>query len=88
MIKLTKTEKEEILKLSTRFVEIHQDILQVERSIKKMQEKAENLIENLEECREREKIFTQKLHDKYGEGHLDPINLEWKKEEIVYEIHK
>lgn len=88
MIKLTKNEKDEILKLSTRFVEIHQEILQVEKTIKKMQEKAESLIEDLEECRESEKIFTKKLHSKYGEGHLDPVNLEWKKEEIIYEIQK
>ena len=88
MVKLTKPEKDQIVKLSSEFVSIHKEILAVEKTIKNMQERAERLLEGLEECRRKEKAFHSHLQEKYGEGFLDPINLEWKKEEFVYEIHK
>lgn len=85
MVKLTKSEKEEIVSLSSKFVQIHREVTDVEKAIEKMKEKAKNLMDNLEDCRERERVFTQRMLEKYGEGHLDPMNLAWKKEEIVYE---
>lgn len=85
MNKLNRTEKNEIVKLSNEFVEIHKEIVQVEKNIQKMQQRTKILVEKLEECRDREKKFTQKLQTKYGEGYLDPMNLEWKNEIEIYE---
>lgn len=77
MIKLNKTEKEEIIELSNEFVSIHQEIMNIEDEIQKSREKADQLIRILEQCREKEKDFTKKMYSKYGEGRLDPINLKW-----------
>lgn len=85
MIKLNRTEKSEIVKISNEFVEIHKEIVQLEKSIQKMQERTKMLVGKLEECRDRERKFTHKLQNKYGEGYLDPMNLEWKNEIEVYE---
>lgn len=84
MIKLTKTEKDEIVKLSTDFVSIHQEMRQIEGEIEKLRKKADLLEKNLNGCREKEKKFTKKLYSKYGEGRLDPINLEWVSGEMLY----
>jgi hypothetical protein len=86
MISLTTEEKSEILNLSRNFVEIHQEIVGVEKEIKRLEELSSELIAKLEDCRERECDFTQSLSSKYGEGSLDAINLAWKKEELVNEV--
>jgi hypothetical protein len=86
MIKLTKTEKDQVVKLSKKFVTIHQEMLQVENVIQKMKERAEILIADLENCRKEENNFVVKLHNKYGNGNLDPINLNWVKEDVIFQI--
>lgn len=87
MIELTKKEKEKVLNISQEFIRIHGEIMTVEETIKKMGIRSSELIQELEECRRREKHFSDSLSEKYGEGHLDPMGLKWKKE-IVYEIIK
>jgi uncharacterized protein YwgA len=86
MINLTTEEKSEILNLSRDFVEIHQEIIVVEKEIKRLEELSSELIAKLEDCRERECNFTQSLSYRYGDGSLDAINLAWKKEELVNEV--
>jgi hypothetical protein len=86
MINLTTEEKSEILNLSRDFVEIHQEIIVVEKEIKRLEELSSELIAKLEDCRERECNFTQSLSSRYGDGTLDAINLAWKKEELVNEV--
>lgn len=88
MIDLTKKEKEEILNISQEFIRIHGEIMTVEETIKKMELRSSELIQELEECRSREKRFSDNLSKKYGEGQLDPMGLKWKEEEVVYEIIK
>jgi hypothetical protein len=88
MTELSKKEKEEVLNLSQEFIRIHGEILTVEETIKKMEIRSSELIEELENCREREKYFSENLAKKYGEGSLDPTGLKWKKENIVYETTK
>jgi len=88
MVELSNFEKEEILNLSQEFIRIHGEILTVEEMIKKMEAKSSELIQELESCREREKIFSENLAKKYGEGTLDPTGLKWKKENVIYETIK
>lgn len=87
MTELTKKEKEDVLSISQEFIRIHGEIMTVEETIKKMEIRSSELIQELEECREREKHFSDSLSEKYGEGKLDPMGLKWKKE-VVYEIIK
>jgi superfamily II helicase len=87
MILLTKKEQESMLNLSKEFVNIHQEILQIERAIQEMEERSSQLISQLERCRENEGDFICELEKKYGIGSLDPINLIWKKETINNEVH-
>jgi hypothetical protein len=87
MTNLTKKEREAMLSLSKQFVNIHQEILQVERTIKEMEDRSSELISQLERCRENENDFICQLEKKYGIGSLDPINLVWKKETVNNEIH-
>ena len=87
MIQLSAEEREQILKFSREFVNIHQSILSVEENITKLEIESSSLISQLEKCREVENEFVEQLENKYGEGNLDPINLTWKKE-ILNEIHQ
>jgi hypothetical protein len=88
MTELTKREKEEVLNISQEFIRIHGEIMTVEETIKKMEIRSSELIQELEECRRREKHFSDSLSGKYGEGQLDPMGLKWKKENVVYETIK
>ena len=77
---LTDQEKERLLRLSKKFIKVHQDIFKIEESIKVMQERSCKLIGDLEKCRYAEKDFIKDLSQKYGNGTLDPLTLTWKKE--------
>lgn len=85
MIELSKNEKNEILGLSKDFIRIHGEILSVEETIKKLEIRSSELINELEECREKEREFSEQLRQKYGTGCLDPTGLCWKNEEVIYE---
>ena len=80
MKNLTREEKNVIMEISTEFIDIHREIVTVEETIKRMTERSSELIEKLERCREKERVFVCSLSDKYGDGELDPMNLAWKKE--------
>ena len=88
MVNLTKKEKDEVLNISQEFIRIHGEIMTVEGMIKKMETRSSELIKELDECRGKEKYFSAKLSEKYGEGQLDPTGLKWKKEEALYETIK
>ncbi len=77
---LTDQEKERLLRLSKKFINVHQEIFKIEESIKVMNERSFKLISDLEKCRESEKSFIKDLTQKYGNGSLDPLTLTWKKE--------
>ena len=70
MTELSKSEKEEVLNLSQEFIRIHGEILTVEEMIKKMEIRSSELIEELENCREREKAFSESLVKKYPRNKL------------------
>jgi hypothetical protein len=50
-----------------------------------MEIRSSELIQELDECRSKEKYFSDSLSEKYGAGQLDPMGLKWKKKEVVYE---
>jgi hypothetical protein len=77
---LTDQEKERLLRLSKKFINVHQEIFKIEESIKIMNERSFKLISDLEKCRDSEKSFIKDLTQKYGNGSLDPLTLTWKKE--------
>ena len=86
MINLTAKEKNEILDLSRSFISIHQEIVIAEKEMERLGELSADLISKLEDCRNKEVVFTKVLNSKYGDGTLDVINLAWKKEELIDEI--
>ncbi len=77
---LTDQEKERLLRLSKKFIKVHQDIFKIEDTMRLMNEKSIKLIGELEKCRSSEKDFIKDLTQKYGNGSLDPLTLTWKKE--------
>ncbi len=79
MINLNTKEKEKIMEISKNFVGIHQEIMQVEQTIKEMESKSADLVSKLESCREDEFRLVSELTDKYGEGSLNPFTLTWEK---------
>jgi hypothetical protein len=79
---LTDQEKERLLRLSKKFIKVHQDIFKIEDTMRLMNEKSVKLINELEKCRNSEKDFIKDLTQKYGNGTLDPLTLTWKKETI------
>jgi hypothetical protein len=83
---LTDQEKERLLRLSKKFIKVHQEIFKIEESMKNMADRSAKLITDLERCRDNEKEFIRALSQKYGNGSLDPLTLTWKKEEIKNEI--
>lgn len=78
MKKLNKKEQDEILNLSKRFIDIHSQIVKVEKEIQFLETQSSNLISDLEFCRETEMGFCKKMAKKYGEGELDPLSMTWK----------
>lgn len=82
MIELTKKEKQEIHSLSVDFIRIHTEIIEVEETIRKMEERSSELVSELSDCRSREIEFTNNLRAKYGDGCLDCSGLKWKKLEF------
>jgi len=87
MKNLTNKERGKIINISEKFVDIHQKIIKIEGRINDLKLEASSLIKELESCREVEHLFISTLSDKYGEGILDPLTLNWrvdnKKKEIV-----
>ena len=88
MVKISKLEKDQIIKLSAEFVSIHKQIMDVEKSIIKLKNKSAELLENLENCRKDEKTLISQMQEKYGSGSLDPVSMEWKKEQMEHGIEK
>lgn len=78
MKRLNKKEQNEILDLSKRFIDIHSQIVKVEKEIQFLETQSSNLISDLESCREIEKEFCEKMSEKYGIGELDPLSMTWK----------
>ena len=78
MKKLNNKERNEILNLSKRFIDIHSQIVKVEKEIQFLETQSSNLISDLEFCRETEMEFCKKMAKKYGEGELDPLSMTWK----------
>ena len=84
MRKLNEKEQNEILDLSRKFIEIHSRIVDIEKQIQGLEEESSSLISQLESCRETEREFHRKMENKYGEGHIDPIEMSWKtKKQII-----
>ena len=61
---LTDQEKERLLRLSKKFINVHQEIFKIEESIKIMNERSFKLISDLEKCRDSEKSFIKDLTQK------------------------
>ena len=83
MKRLNKKEQNEILNLSKRFIDIHSELVKVEKEIQFLETKSSNLLSDLESCREIEKEFTRKMCKTYGDGELDPIAMTWKIKENI-----
>lgn len=54
------------MKLSSKYITVHNEIIKVEKSIKQLEEKSADLIKELEECRNDEKKFMEIMAEKYG----------------------
>jgi oligoribonuclease NrnB/cAMP/cGMP phosphodiesterase (DHH superfamily) len=83
MINLTKKEKKEILRFSSNYINLHNEIVKVESEIKNLEERSSELIQDLEACREEESRFMEALNKKYGEGQIDPMSLCWSQKKLI-----
>lgn len=85
MVELNLSEKNEVMRLSSKFISIHTEIRKIESEISDLQKKANLLIEKLESCRLEEQRFSKSLEEKYGPGNLDPLHFLWQKSNFSYE---
>jgi len=79
MLRLTKKEQDSVMKFSSKYISVHNEIIKVEKSIKQLEEKSSNLVKELQDCRDEEKKFMESMSEKYGPGVLNPMNLCWEK---------
>lgn len=76
--KITKKEEKEANKIKSNFIEVHNQISQIQQEMNLLNQKAEGLIEKLQILRKEESNFIFLLEKKYGEGILDPFNMTYK----------
>lgn len=77
---LNENEIQEAKKLIQEFGQIKDQIHLVEEQMSSLNQKAESLINHLEDLRSQEQNFVESLQKKYGEGKLNPIT-------FTYEQH-
>jgi len=74
---LSNKEKETVSELSKKFIRLHAEYITIEEEMRRINNRAEDILNDLEKCREAEKIFENSLSEKYGEGNLDISGLKW-----------
>ncbi len=72
---MTKKERKELVSFVDRYKQIETSIDLMQKSIQSLAEKRDNLFEELDEMKSKEKKFMDKLIEKYGESNVTPYKL-------------
>jgi len=75
---MTKKERKELANFIDRYKEIETSIDLMQKSIESLAEKRDDLFEELDQMKGKEKKFMDKLIEKYGESNVTP----WKLKQI------
>jgi len=78
---MTKKERKELANFIDRYKEIETSIDLMQKSIESLAEKRDDLFEELDQMKGKEKKFMDKLIEKYGESNVTP----WKLKQIYEE---
>ncbi len=78
---MNKKERKELAKFIDRYKEIETSIDLMQKSIQSLAEKRDNLFEELDQMKGKEKKFMDKLIEKYGESEVTP----WKLKQVYEE---
>ncbi len=78
---MTKKEKKELTNFVDRYKQIETSIDLMQKSIVSLAEKRDNLFEELDQMKGKEKRFMDKLIEKYGESEVTP----WKLKQVYEE---
>lgn len=76
--KLEDSELKELFNIIQEYQDIFQQINDIENQIKKLNDLQQELSKKLELNRQKEKLFTEAIIKKYGEGQFDFVTLEYK----------
>lgn len=79
MKKISKDNQTKILKISKKYLEIHQNISIIEKKMQDLQNLSSRLINELEDCRKEEKDLMNDMQKTYGVGKFNPLNFCWEK---------
>ena len=72
---MNKKEKKELAKFIDKYKEIETSIDLMQKSIESLAEKRDNLFDELDTMKGKEKKFMDKLIEKYGESNVTPYKL-------------
>ncbi len=78
---MNKKERKELAEFIDRYKEIETSIDLMQKSIQSLAEKRDNLFEELDQMKGKEKRFMDKLIEKYGESEVTP----WKLKQVYEE---
>ena len=78
---MNKKERKELAEFIDRYKEIETSIDLMQKSIQSLAEKRDNLFEELDQMKSKEKKFMDKLIEKYGESEVTP----WKLKQVYEE---
>jgi len=79
MKKINGVDQAKILKISKKYLEIHQNISIVEKKMQDLQNLSSKLISELEDCRNEENNLMGDMEKTYGTGKLNPLSFCWEK---------
>jgi len=78
---LTIKEEKTARNLKTEFTSVHSQIQGIQMEMEFLQNRAKELIDQLENLRAEEVTFAKSLEEKYGEGKLNPFTLIYEQKE-------
>lgn len=76
--RITREEESRANKIKGEFIEVHDQISEIQKEMDLLNERSKFLIGRLETLREDESKFILSLEEKYGQGTLDPFKMIYK----------
>ncbi len=72
---MNKKEKSELIEFVNKYRKIENSIVLMQKSIEEMAKKRDELFEDLDDIKNKEKVFMEKLVKKYGASEVTPYKL-------------
>ncbi len=77
MTKISNDDRKKILKISKKYLEIHQNIAIVEKKMEDLHNLSAKLLNELDECRSIERSLMCDMEKRYGSGKFNPFDFCW-----------